>query len=766
MKKTMVLLLLMLLGFSLAACGRDDDPEVTETPDATATPEATPTPDPTVYDADEIMAMLLESDYVLKPALDHANFPSEYYGASITWQSSDTSIIDHSGAVLDRPGYDETSWVVDFDITLVHHGDTLEETVSITVASLDLIWETIESWFAEPITGHLPLGGQTIVFDTEWESSNPDVITPNGIVNQPLHTGEDVNVTMSVTMSYGDDDEREYTFEAVVAKRHPASVVETVSLPFISHGYEWPVEARDVDIHYTHKGGMPYVDLMTFFALLDAGDYYWDEDTGEPEEDMSEGAIILENIDITIDGSVVLLEYHHIPDEEDDDDEEFYAYMELDFENNTAIVSEYLFFSAFRAPTKTDFGEGLEVYDTMYEGPEDAYDFNLSAYHIEIFEEDGQFLLPFHLANLWFSGSMYDVYYNGDALHGFDTYQRSDDDVQSAILDSSRNNTDIPAQMLVDSYNYTVFSFDHFYGMKNDYGIETFYDELSFDAFTQPGSANYDVLNDLIASLDDLHTSFNMSGFYRRGHTPSSDIEQPRLNQLISDLQSTTSSSIYGMYFNYDPNEYNDALIFNNPIHLDYLDDDNRIARIRIYGFDDSTPDAFAAVLDEIDAMGTVEDIVVDIGANLGGIVGTMWQVVAYMTDDPIASYSINPADGARSATWYISETEARTEFNWYILTSPVTYSAGNMMASHAKDMGFATLIGQRSQGGASSIRVNINPTGAMVIMSSTNISTNSDFESTEFGIEPDYILEFNRFGGRGHIRNLINEIRADMEEE
>ena len=64
----------------------------------------------------------------------------------------------------------------------------------------------------------------------------------------------------------------------------------------------------------------------------------------------------------------------------------------------------------------------------------------------------------------------------------------------------------------------------------------------------------------------------------------------------------------------------------------------------------------------------------------------------------------------------YYSENIA-VDVNWYILTSPVTFSAANLMTSMAKDGGFATIIGQDSSGGASSIEVILLPDGQALII-------------------------------------------------
>ena len=70
-------------------------------------------------------------------------------------------------------------------------------------------------------------------------------------------------------------------------------------------------------------------------------------------------------------------------------------------------------------------------------------------------------------------------------------------------------------------------------------------------------------------------------------------------------------------------------------------------------------------------------------------------------------------------------------------------------MTSMAKEMGIATIIGQDSSGGASSITLIITPDGTGLIISSNNILSTRvgnevdgyEYLSIEYGIEVDYYM-------------------------
>ncbi len=687
------------------------------------------------------------------------DLPDELNGVSITWSSNNQTVFSNTGTFT-KPYY-HLSNEVDLTATFTVDGVSREVVYELTtdqysrdesavmlfeaeMAKLDWVDTMVDSNIDLPLfAGRLTMA---------WTSSDSNFITNTGYVNPPLYSEGPQDITMNVRVRYMGY-EAYHDLDVTLAPLPEASIFNTVSLPFTGLGEEWLVEDTTLEIHYKQEGGMPYVDVLAFLEMIDKGAFIIDEETGEATDERYPGAILLDRLTIEEDGNILRF-----------DSNDYDLHFVFDFDQNTATVNEFSFFNSFRAPTQTDFGAGLEAVDYVYHAPEELVTFDLGHYRLEIFIEDDMYLIPFHLANLFFSGSMYDVYYNGDALYGFDTYQRSDAEVHELLHDSSLAGQNIPEHKLLETYNYLVFTLDHFYGLRSDYGIDNFYDFVSISDVTRQGVNHFSGLYEMIMDLDDLHTSFALSGFYNPGYSPMLSIADfgPRYNQFYDVFQGINSGdgfSLLGQYFDGDWNAYS----AREPLHLEYYEDET-IARIRFYSFNTDTPDLFKDALEEIAAKGTVTDVIVDLSMNTGGIVGTMWQTLGYLTDDLIASHNINQGDGSRSTYWYETEMEAY-DFEWYVMTSQMTYSAANMFAQHVKEMGAATLIGQRSQGGAASITTNILPTGAMIIMSSNNVSANDDYESIELGVEVDYQLSNNRFNSETHIVALINQIREDKAE-
>jgi len=176
------------------------------------------------------------------------------------------------------------------------------------------------------------------------------------------------------------------------------------------------------------------------------------------------------------------------------------------------------------------------------------------------------------------------------------------------------------------------------------------------------------------------------------------------------------------------------------------LIDDGKTAIIYLEGFTIDTPDEVHTILEALPS--TVENVVWDLSYNTGGNIGAVFRIFGYMTEENIVYHSQNPADGA-AETWFIQSDYVAYDYEWYILTSSVTFSAANLMTSMAKEMGIATIIGQDSSGGASSIGLIITPDGTGLIISTNNVLSTRvgneidgyEYLSIEYGIEVDYYM-------------------------
>ncbi|MFW6284797.1 MAG: hypothetical protein ACOC2X_00315, partial [Bacillota bacterium] len=167
---------------------------------------------------------------------------------------------------------------------------------------------------------------------------------------------------------------------------------ETVSFENLAEEYD--VEDKDFELHF-YEDGVPYVDIEAFVENLD-GAVMTDEIETEHEDGVFQMTYTLEAED---------------NDEAGEGGEDIYEdttlEFELDTEENTVTVNRLAFFNGMSEETETDFGENLEVSD-YEETAGDPVTIDLSDYDITATEEDGDVRLPLNIANLFFSGSMYD----------------------------------------------------------------------------------------------------------------------------------------------------------------------------------------------------------------------------------------------------------------------------------------------------------------------------------------------------------------------
>ncbi len=558
--------------------------------------------------------------------------------------------------------------------------------------------------------------------DIEWRFFDKHILHPEGFLNRPVASGGEEEVTVEATLTYNDTT-REESFSLSILPRAPLNVEGMESVPLEDLANEYTVKGDAMDIYTMEDLATPYVDVLDFLKTLD-------------------GAIRYEELEFEENEDTLTIYYEETFEEDEEFDDELYE-MTLDFEENTLRVNRYGFFASLSEETETDFGEGLEVVDYEVELQDDVV-IDLSDYRFELHDDDA-YLMPFHLANLLFSGNMFDAYYNGEKVFGVDTYQIMDNIGLHVLNDSYWNDETMHKDMRYDTFNHLALSFDHFYGLKEDYEVESYYEEfLPYfeDIMSEDATTHYDALFDLALDADDPHTSYVRSGPFDPHHSPTVD----QLEQLGERTRA-----------------FNEFMIS----HMEHCgmmpekDTHNNLGVIRLDGFDEDTPGLVEEYLDAFEDDAEIDSVVFDFTCNTGGVLGAVYQIVGFMTDENIEHYSRNAGDGSQSVLTYTSENEAY-DFEFYIKTSPATYSAANFMVSIAKDMDIATIVGTSSQGGAASVTTNITPAGSIFVMSSDNILTNMDHESIELGLSPHIELSENDLDSNLALYEAIRDYEND----
>lgn len=631
---------------------------------------------------------------------------------------------------------------------------TTEETTTEVVTTnndqlvVDQAVDAIELNLDDLLSGEkLPLFGENSIV-LSWRTSNPYVISSDGFVNNPPVGSEPETVTLTVTgQKWGGTYQktREFTFE--VQPYSEVEIAEKRSYEFIGTSEEYVVaDKAAVPLYFTENGELPYIDVEMFFTLL-------------------EGAIEPDLLTFTMEAADVMkieYTYEYYDDIIEENVVETYT-ARLNFTENTLTVNNFDFFAGYVASTESDYGEGLNYVDADYvDGQEVVIDLGFYNIDLTIYDDEGVdvHLIPLHVANIIFMSDIYyQTYFNGDVIYGIDTFALSsgDDELIAQIHDTSYNDKDMPREVKLASYNSLALVMDYFYGLKPERNYDTFYERLSASMRAYIDSTDnyvYNKIFDLMYGMDDLHTSHVFYGYYDSRTTSGLSIDDlgPGVTSFYESLWAVQDQLEikFGGYTDDDIPEYS-------------LLNDDTVAVIHITGFTIDTPDDFKATLDSLPT--TVEDVVIDLSYNTGGNIGAVMRIFGYMTEEQYTYHSQNPADGA-AVTYYIESDYVAYDYNWYVLTSSVTFSAANMFASMAKELDIP-VIGQKSSGGASSIGAFITPDGSAIMISTNNVlssrvgdETNGyEYLSVEGGVPVDYFL--SNVTSDSQLVSAINEHKA-----
>ena len=651
------------------------------------------------------------------PLESNVTLPSQDGDVAITWTTSNENILSADG-VIARPAYGEADTAVQVVGTFEKDGESYTEYYNATIAAegeeailaqLDAAVDGL-SFNGATVSSRIDLPDEAGDVEFTYATLTPDVISHLGAVFKDLDAIQEgvLEVTASLQGL-----ENVYEVPVNVAPFDTIAVVESNEVEFKGIDGEYTVSDGALTVH-TMSNSMPYVDIESFVELIS-------------------GAVIYDRLDfVETEDSLTITLF-----EESDDplyDDVTYELM-FDFANNEATVNFFSFFGAISADTETDFGRGLEF--IAYEDNSDDIDpvvFDLDQYYMELYAGEEGFLAPLHLVNLFLSGSVYDVVYNGDRLYGQDTYGFSDS--INRFNRSSLNDEDMPYDLQLMTYHFTAFVMDHFFGLREDLGIDDFYtvlDDFQDDWFSDRMSRHYRSVLDIVLSLDDLHTSHTMAGPYD---------DEPTFQLAVTDFGPRGQRFYNTLLYDMDDTTY----FCGTEDGVEFFENDT-VAIIHNAGFTDESTQMFSAAMAEIEGKGTVERIVINLACNSGGIIGTAWQMMGYLTDEPMDYYSLNAGDGLQAKSTFTSENTVEGDYEWFVLTSPITYSAANMFANMAKDMGLATIIGTQSSGGAASVKPIILPNGSVIRISSPNILANNLYESTELGIPVDIEIPVSILG-------------------
>jgi hypothetical protein len=350
---------------------------------------------------------------------------------------------------------------------------------------------------------------------------------------------------------------------------------------------------------------------------------------------------------------------------------------------------------------------------------------------------------------------MYGVY--------FSVEDSANDPGVSNIRNNGLSASDQTADIRIASYDSFVFALDYLYGLKKVREIDTYYTELRGSYLTQILSLDTKVNTEGYATfvymyIDEMHSSFSSPSIYA---APTDKYDLKYVDQL-GRRQNVWYEGYFsvGKYNSDKANTFSDG---NIPLYRFYGD----TAIIYLDGFYTATvdePDGKDSDMMMKEAMAAItskpeiKNIIIDLSYNTGGNVGALLRVLGYMTNELIEYTGYNALTERGYILYEAVDTldtgnygeDNYDQYNWFVLSSSVSFSAANAMVSIVKQMGIATIIGEKSGGGGSSIVPIVLADGTTIILSSNSTMAfavkNSDgtftFSSVENGVEPDYLYK------------------------
>jgi C-terminal processing protease CtpA/Prc len=152
-----------------------------------------------------------------------------------------------------------------------------------------------------------------------------------------------------------------------------------------------------------------------------------------------------------------------------------------------------------------------------------------------------------------------------------------------------------------------------------------------------------------------------------------------------------------------------------------------------------------------IDKFRDCRGFIIDLRANGGGLVSTMYKLGSYFVTEktPVGYLRYKTGKGHNDFSDYYMEyfkpNDGKISFNKpvVILTGRQSYSAANIFPGFAKGLPNITLMGETTGGGSAS-PLSIHLLNGWILRMSNFCMTDLDYRTFEFGVEPDTHVDFS----------------------
>ena len=441
---------------------------------------------------------------------------------------------------------------------------------------------------------------------------------------------------------------------------------------------------------------------------------------------------------------------------------------------------------------QVEFG-AYTIYDTSNRSSHYYYgEYNFNTYQFE-----GKYYLPLGLFDVCLgSDTSHNVFYNYEHLFLTSSYSsivktNYYDNGTTNIFDQMKNvvetqyNFKMPLYLRKYNESSIYCMFDNFYGLGRVRGINKMSDYIrSFSWSKNLLSENNEVRSETISKvfnfLDDDHTGlatiatpWNETVVSPRG---ASSADRRTLRTSLRDQREIVRTDLnLGKYeVQYSESGKTANILFDSFVFApeeEFYEVDGVTVKPNAYK-SDSFVYIYNSLREIFDEHPSVKNIVLDLSTNGGGVVGTMAKILSLISPDNAASFAFRDTN-----VGYLQNFKAYVDTNgdeitdendvfggkgkdFYILTSPCSFSCANAFPFIAKAYDYAKIIGAKSGGGQCTVGTCLLPNGQFAQYSSNLQIGYEDLEKgfigDEGGAEVDISLNYSDFYDIEKIEQII----------
>lgn len=394
-------------------------------------------------------------------------------------------------------------------------------------------------------------------------------------------------------------------------------------------------------------------------------------------------------------------------------------------------------------------------------------------YGIDLVHQDDGYYIPLQLvSDVFFSPYGVGIIYNGsDVYFGVGG--------NFADFKDLFYNKDYPEKRSPElaefNYNELCLALDFIYGLKDQHDITEFntmfmqtglMDKMHSEDRSEACQALYESIN---VYLDDLHSGFLKNIYVKNDVITNKNPRSAMIAERDEERHKEARAEYYGedvpgyeevgntAYISFDEFTYQ-AVDYYNEKAEDHLDDTMGLA---IYSFEQITRKD-----------SPIENVVLDMSVNHGGVVFAAAYIIGMFIGDGSLSVRNATSDALVTQNFKADLNLDRKfddsdtllgKYNLICLTSPVSFSCGNLVPSVLKNSHEVITMGQTSGGGACIVHYLTTADGSIMQLSGQrqmSYTKNGSFYEIDRGVEPDYIISVpEQFYDREALTKRINEI-------